>query len=544
MKEIDEHIVYAILFPSSLLFLQFQVMMIITIILLLIISAGLIINLRKKMIKRHAPPQPAGSWPLIGHLHLLMTGDMIIHEKLGLLSDKYGPTFSLRLGFHETLVVNNWQVAKECFTTNDVNFATRPKSLAMKIMAYNQSMIGTLPYGPYWRSLRKFIVIHLLSNHRLQMLKHVRFSEIDFFTKTLYQMCHENGSPVLVDLKEKFSDMTTNIITRIIAGKRYAGVDTEESKRFQKAFGEFTHLSGLFVISDAIPFLGMLDVLNGNLSKMKRVAKEVDNVFSKWVNEHRLIGEHVKEEENDLIHVMLAHLKEGDLANIARDNNIDNDTIIKSTCMGLVLGGNDTTSTTMIWALCFVMNNREVLQKAQEELDTHVGKLRLVEESDIHNLVYLQAIFKETLRLQPTVPLLVPREAMEDCNVAGFGIRAGTRLLVNAWKMHRDPSVWSESLAFKPERFLMQNKKVDVTGKSFELLPFGCGRRMCPGITFSQQIMHLALARLLQVFELDTVGGLGVDMTETSGLTIQKTKPLEVLLTPRLSEELIMNGMV
>ncbi|XP_047338604.1 xanthotoxin 5-hydroxylase CYP82C4-like [Impatiens glandulifera] len=488
-----------------------------------------------------APPQPTGAWPLIGHLHLLMK-NMYVHEILSDMSDKYGPTFLLRLGFHETLVINNWEIAKECFTTNDLTFSTRPKNLAMKIMAYNQSVIGAAPYGPYWRSLRKFITLHLLSNHRLQILKHVRFSEIDLFIKTLYQLyCHQNRSgdyksPVLVDLKEKFTDMTTNIITRIIAGKRYyTGDITEESKRFQRALGEFSHLSGLFTISDAIPFLGWLDILNGNLAKMKKVAKEIDLVFSKWINEHKerkrsLVGDLIKDEENDFIHVML--------------DDFDDDTIIKSTCMGLVLGGNDTTSTTLIWALCFVMNNREVLQKAQEELDTHVGKHRLVEESDVNNLVYLQAIFKETLRLQPTFPLLVPREAMEDCKVAGFGIRAGTRLLVNAWKMHRDPSVWSEPLAFKPERFLMQNKKVDVTGKSFELLPFGCGRRMCPGITFSQQIMHLGLARLLQVFELDTVGGLGVDMTETSGLTIQKTKPLEVLLTPRLSEELIMNGMV
>lgn len=527
-----------------------QVLTVTIIVILIYISALIIIFVptnvwgKKKRIIKKSAPQPAGAWPLIGHLHLLMPThpNMCVYQILSAMADKYGPTFSLRMGFHQTLVINTWQVAKECFTaTNDITFSTRPKSLAMGIMAYDHSMIGTAPYGQYWRALRKFIVLHLLSNQRLQMLKHVRFSEIDFMTKSLYRLWEESGGVVSVDVDDKLADMTTNIITRIIAGKRYAGgVDTEESRRFQKAFGEFSHLSGLFLVSDAIPFLGAgwLDILNGNCAKMNRVAKEVDNVLSKWVNEHKELAGCVKEEEIDLIHVMLSHLQDGDLAN----TGYDDDTIIKATCMGLVLGGNDTTSITMTWALSFLLNNRHALQKAQEELDTHVGRHRLVEESDVKNLPYLQAIFKETMRLQPPSPLLAPRQAMQDCNVAGFHIPAGTRLLVNVWKMHRDPSVWAEPLAFKPERFLKQNSdSIDVIGKNFELLPFGGGRRMCPGITFSQQIMHLGLARILQVFEMDTVGGLPVDMTEIPGLTVKKSTPLKVLLSPRLSCHLINN---
>ncbi|XP_047321529.1 xanthotoxin 5-hydroxylase CYP82C4-like [Impatiens glandulifera] len=494
----------------------------------------LVTTLVRRFSKRKAPPQPTGAWPLIGHLHLL-GGSKLPHRILSEMADNYGSIFSLRLGFHETIVVNSWQVAKECFTINDKTFSTRPKSLALKLMAYDQSVVGFAPYGPYWRSMRKFVVFNLLSNHKLHMLRDVRFSEISFFMKSLYQLWDDQNignGPVLVEFKEKFENLTTNIIFRIIGGKRNA----EDSKRCQKALAEFLHISGAFLVSDAIPFLGWLDILNGNCAKMKRVAKEIDDEFSRWVKEHkekRVVGR-IKDEENDLIHAMLSELDDGDLAAIGYDS----DTVIKSTCMSMILGGNDTILITMTWALCFILNNRDVLWKAQEEIDIHVGRHRQVEEADIKNLVYLHAIFKEAMRLQPTLPLLVSREAMEDCNVAGFDIPVGTRLLVNVWKMHRDPSVWSEPLEFKPERFLSQEKNIDLRGKDFELLPFGSGRRLCPGITFSQQVMHLGMARLLQGFKLETIDGLSVDMTEGPGLSVPKATPLKVLISPRLSREL------
>ncbi|XP_047321760.1 xanthotoxin 5-hydroxylase CYP82C4-like [Impatiens glandulifera] len=514
-------------------FLYLQVLIIVVIITLIIHLIASSKCFKNKI--KSSPPQPAGSLPLIGHLHLL-GGNKLIHKTLSDMSDTNGSIFSLRLGFRKAIVISSGQIAKECFTTNDKTFSTRPKSLALKLMAYNQSVVGFAPYGPYWRAMRKFITINLLTSHKLHLLRRIRFSEVDFMMKTIYQKW--DGNSVLIDVKEMFKDMSTNIITRIVAGKRYGGCNNEESRKWQKAFGEFLYLSGLFFISDAIPLLGWLDVVNGNCGRMKRAAIEADKLFDGWLKEHkekRFDGP-IRDEDNDLIHVMLSDLEDGDLASL----DYDSDTVIKSTCMSMVLGGNDTTSVAMTWAVSFLLNNRHVLAKAQEEIDTHVGMHRKVEESDIDKLVYLQAIMKETFRLQPTFPLLVTREAMEDCTVAGFDIPNGTRLMVNVWKMHRDPSVWSEPLEFKPERFLVQEKNIDLRGKNFELLPFGSGRRLCPGITFSQQIMHLGLARLIQGFELDTTDGLKVDMTESPGLTVPKATPLEVLLIPRLSRELYM----
>ena len=180
---------------------------------------------------------------------------------------------------------------------------------------------------------------------------------------------------------------------------------------------------------------------------------------------------------------------------------------------------------TLTWVLSLLLNNRHALKKAQEELDIHVGKDKLVEESDIKMLVYLQAIVKETLRLYPPGPLSVPHESMEDCVVGGYHIPAGTRLLINLYKLHRDPQVWSDPCEFQPERFLTTYKDFDVRGQNFELIPFGSGRRMCPGISFAFQILELTLASLLQGFEFGTPLDEAVDMSEAIGLTNLKATP-------------------
>ena len=203
----------------------------------------------------------------------------------------------------------------------------------------------------------------------------------------------------------------------------------------------------------------------------------------------------------------------------------------------LILAATDTTTVTLTWALSLLLNNREALKKAKQELDIQVGRERQVKESDVKNLEYLQAILKETMRLYPAAPLLVPHESLEDCTLAGYNIPIGTRLLVNVPKLHRDLSVWVNPIEFRPERFLTTHKDADVKGQHFELIPFGSGRRMCPGILFALQVTQLTLATLLHTFEIATPSNEPVDMTEKVGLTNLKATPLEVSLTPCLAAQ-------
>jgi cytochrome P450 len=204
----------------------------------------------------------------------------------------------------------------------------------------------------------------------------------------------------------------------------------------------------------------------------------------------------------------------------------------------LMLAGSDTTSTTMTWILAILLNNMNALKHAQEEIDHHIGKDRRVESSDTKNLVYLQAIFKETLRLYPPGPLLVPHEGTEDCYIQGYYVPKGTRVFANVWKLHRDPSIWSEPEKFYPERFINENGEIDHESHHFEYLPFGLGRRACPGSMFATQVSLITLARLLHGFDFELTMNEAVDMREGLGITLPKLTPLQVVLTPRLPYEL------
>ncbi|KAF5817831.1 putative cytochrome P450 [Helianthus annuus] len=158
----------------------------------------------------------------------------------------------------------------------------------------------------------------------------------------------------------------------------------------------------------------------------------------------------------------------------------------------MILGGSDTTAVTLTWAISLLLNHPELLKKLQQELDDHVGKERQVDESDIKSLVFLEAVIKKTLRLYPAGPLLAPREAREDCTIAGYNVKAGTRLIINVWKLQRDETVWSDPAKFEPERFIgVGHEHIDVRGHQFVLVPFGLGRRSCPGISFALQVLHL-----------------------------------------------------
>lgn len=203
----------------------------------------------------------------------------------------------------------------------------------------------------------------------------------------------------------------------------------------------------------------------------------------------------------------------------------------------MILGGSDTTATTLTWAMCLLLRNPLVLEKAREEIDMQIGKERCVNESDISKLVYLQAIVKETLRLYPPAPFSSPREFNEDCTIGGYHVKKGTRLIPNLWKIQRDPSVWSDPTEFQPERFLTTHKEVDVKGQNFELLPFGSGRRKCAGMSLGLNMVHFTLANFLHSFETLSASSQSIDVTEIFGFVNTKATPLEILVRPRLSPD-------
>ncbi|GMN73675.1 hypothetical protein TIFTF001_052220 [Ficus carica] len=427
--------------------------------------------------KGKTPPQALGGWPLFGHLPLLK-GPKPSHITLGAMADRYGPIFAIRVGVHRGLVVSSSEMAKECFTTNDLALASRPNLLAAKHLGYNYAMFGLAPHGPFWREIRKIATVELLSNRRLEILKPIRISEVATFLKELHNHWttkgnsdDPNSSLVSVEMKQRFSDLTLN-----------------------KELKEFFNLIGLFVPGDAVPSLGWLD-LGGYEKAMKKTAKELDGIVGEWLEEHKrkraLLNDEERKKEHDFMDVMLSVLDGPELG------GFDADTINKATVLTLIAGGSDTTAVTLTWALSLLLNNSHVLKKAQDELDSHVGKNRAVNESDMSKLTYIQAIVKETLRLYPAAPLSAPHVFRKDCTVGGYHVAAGTRLITNLWKIQ--PT-----------------------------------RRACPGTSFALQMVQFTLARFLQAFEIATPFDAPIDMTESFGLTNSKATPLEVVIMPRL----------
>ncbi|KAL6131089.1 hypothetical protein ACLB2K_069467 [Fragaria x ananassa] len=489
------------------------------------------------------PPEAAAAWPILGHLPLL-GGPQPPHITLRNMADKYGPIFTIKLGVHRALVLSSWELAKECLTTNDKAFANRPKALSGEILGYDYAVFGFSPYGSYWRQVRKMATLHILSNNKLELLRHVRESVVKVSTKQIFDMWERNkgvSNKVSLDMKRWFGVLTSKIMFRMVVGKKFLGANSaqenEENESFRKALRELLTLAGEFVISDAVPYVRWLD-LGGYEKAMKKTAKELDGALQRWLEEHKQkrSGNSMQHVNGDFMDMMLSVLDDDCVQEFG--GSVTADTILKATCLTVFLGGTDTTSVTLTWALSVLLNNPEVLKKAQLELDNHVGRERLVNESDVKNLVYLQAIIKETLRLYPPSPLSLPHESSEDCTVGNYHVSSGTRLIINLSKIQRDPNVWLDPCLFQPERFLTTHKNVDVRGQSFELTPFGTGRRICPGISLALQVTQLTLAHLLHEFEITAPSDEPVDMSESSGITNIKTTPLEVLLTPRLHPKL------
>ena len=201
----------------------------------------------------------------------------------------------------------------------------------------------------------------------------------------------------------------------------------------------------------------------------------------------------------------------------------------------LIAGGTESSAVTVEWAISELLKKPEIFKKATQELDEVIGRERWVEEKDIVNLPYINAIAKEIMRLHPVAPMLVPRLAREDFSVAGYDIPKGTQVLVNVWTIGRDPTIWDNPNDFCPERFL--DKAIDVRGHDFELLPFGAGRRMCPGYPLGLKVIQVSLANLLHGFNWRLPDGVkkeDLNMEEIFGLSTPKKFPLEVVVDPRI----------
>ncbi|CAM8977158.1 unnamed protein product [Rhodiola kirilowii] len=462
--------------------------------------------------KQPLPPSP-WSLPVIGHLHLLKNP---LYRTYKSLSDQYGPVYGLKQGNQYTVVVSSPAAVEEC-VQNDIVLADRPQIRAGKHLNYDSTTIGSTNYGDHWRNLRRISNQEVFSVSRLNMFLSIRQDEVKSMIKSLFCMTRQRMQKV--EMKSRISDLTFNIIVRIVIGKRYCseGVeDSAEAKEFREIIRENFELSAASNPADFSPFLRWID-FGGNEKKMIKLKKRIDIILQNLIDE-------CKRNDGRVAQSMLKNLlllQESDPASVS-------DTTIKGLMIGMITAGTDSSAVTIEWAMSLLLNNPEKLKKARSEIDTITSSGRLVDEADLPKLTYLQAIMNENLRMYTASPLWLPHYSSAECTIQGFHIPRGTIVHVNALAIHRDPEVWEDPMSFKPERF----ENVEET-YAYKFIPFGIGRRSCPGASMTNKVVGLTLASLIQCFDWERIGGEEVDMGEGFGLTMPKLKPLEAMCQPR-----------
>ncbi|KAK4767700.1 hypothetical protein SAY87_002841 [Trapa incisa] len=385
-----------------------------------------------------------------------------LHRTLKAIAARHGSVLLLQFGSRRVLIASSPSAAEDCLNKNDTVFANRPHLLAGKYLGYNYTSLAWSSYGDHWRNLRRIASLEILSTHRLNCLAGIRANEVAALVRRL---ARKDDPTLPVDLKTALFGLMMNVLMRMIAGKRYYGEnveEVEEAKSFREIVTETFRIGGATNIGEFLPFL-------------------------------RKIG--FKETEPDYY----------------------KDIFIRSIMLVLLAAGTDTSAATLEWAMSLLLNYPEVLKKAQAEIDVAVGSSRLVNESDLAGLPYLHCIIKEMLRMYPAGPLLLPHESSVECDVGGHRVPRGTMLLVNLYSIQRDPKYWPE-----PERF----EGMEGVRDGHKMMPFGAGRRGCPGENLALRMVGVTLGSLIQCFEWDRVGEEPVDMTEGTGLTMPKAQPL------------------
>ncbi|WOH10598.1 hypothetical protein DCAR_0730067 [Daucus carota subsp. sativus] len=509
---------------SRLLLQDLMVALIPIIVLLFFIKWGFF---NAPLSKKKLPPSPS-RLPVLGNFHQL---GLLPHRNLRSLAQKHGPIMLLHFGSVPTLVLSTADAAREVMKVQDLLFCDRPESSLYRRLLYDGKNISVAPYGEYWRQLKSIIVLQLLSNKMVQSFRKLREEETALMVNKIRDLA---SSSVPVDLSELFVTLTNDVSCRSAFGKKYS--EEGSGREFKKLLEEFLQLLGSYSFADFVPWLGWVDRISGLDSKVERVFEKLDKFLQGVVQEHvdkqpiQLVGKTAESEhKEDFVDVLFRIQNE-----TTHGISIGNDAV-KAILVDVYAAGTDTTATVLEWAMSELLRNPNVMNKVQNEIREILGckpDIEEIQENDLEKMQYLKAVIKETLRLHPPIPLLVPRSAREDVKLNGYDIAAGTMVIINAWAIGRDPATWNKPEQFEPERFL--NSSIDFKGHDFQLIPFGAGRRGCPGIAFAMATNEFVLANLLHKFDWKLPEGKNwedLDMRERPSLTVQRKIPLLAVAT-------------
>ncbi|KAL7605005.1 hypothetical protein Lser_V15G18534 [Lactuca serriola] len=480
----------------------------------LILVCYMAFNKTKHSTTLNLPPGPP-TLPVIGNIHQL--AGSVPHRALRDLAKKYGPIMHLKLGNVSTIVFSSPRVAKEILKTHDIIFADRPKSEYTKIFYYNRTDIASAPYGDYWRQMKKICILQLLSEKKVKSFGSLRDEELGRLCDSLRSL---SGS--VVNFTEMIVGLINNIICRATFGNDYKAQDQIVLIQLIK---DLLLTSGAVNVGEFFPRLKFVNVVLGIKSKRLKIHKQLDKVLEDALEDRKGKRDAGMERSDERLVDVLLRIKEEE--EVQFPITLDN---IKAVLLDMFVAGTDTSSATIMWAMAEMMRNQRVLKKAQQQIRETSRQKVTFTKNGTNSYPYLKLVIKETLRLHPPAPLLVPRECREQCKIDDYDIPAKTKVVVNAFACALDPEYWEDPESFIPERF--ENSSIDFIGNDYEFIPFGAGRRMCPGITFGTNSIETTLFELLYHFDWELPQGMepqDINMEESHGITTTLKAPLQLV---------------
>ncbi|KAI3837751.1 hypothetical protein MKX03_010929 [Papaver bracteatum] len=436
----------------------------------------------------------------------------------------------LSFGRKPILVVSSVEMATEILKTHDLVFADRFTTKASKTFFFGGTDIAQSPYGEYWRQVKKLCVRELLNIKRVRSFKYIREEEVD---KLMAKITCSSKKRETVDLTEILHTFSNNIIFRCTLGDK---ILKDYPDRFLVLSEKMSSLMmDAYALEDFVPWLKWMDTLTGFNGKLRRTFQELDTLINQIIDDHHIskspIGSHSDQDNRDdkrnFIDLLLLHAGTANL-NLSRNH-------VKGVIMDMLIGGSDTAVTVIEWTMSELIKNPKVMNKAQEEVRRIVGNKTKVDEEDINQMNYLKCVVKEGLRLHAPVPCLGPRNSTVSVKVKGYDIPQDAAVFINAWAIHRDPEFWEKTEEFIPERF--ENNHFDFKGQDFQFIPFGSGRRGCPGASFGIAVVEIVLANLLYGFDWKLPGGVNnedLDMAEGAG-ALTCNRKIHLYVVPILS---------
>ncbi|KAL0336970.1 UNVERIFIED_CONTAM: Iridoid oxidase [Sesamum calycinum] len=470
------------------------------------------------------PPGPPG-WPLVGNI--FDVGRMP-HENFHKLRSKYGPVVWLKLGTLNTVVIQSAAAAAELFKKHDAAFSDRRVPDSLTACDYHTGSLSQSRYGEYWRVLRRLCSSELMIQKRINASAPLRQKCIEGMIQCIKEDVSGSlvgGGSGEVQLDKYLFLMSFNLVGNFMLSRDIMDLRSEAGNEFFDVMNKFMEWNGKPNLSDTFGFLKWVDP-QGIRRNTEKYLGQLLNLSSGFVKERiqeRQLGR--KQESKDFLDALLEY--QGDGKRTFDKLSEKNVTIM---ILEMFFGGTETTSGTIQWAMAELLRNPKSMSRLKTELYQVVGKSRPVQEDDLNELPYLQAVVKETMRLHPSLPLLLPRNAIQDTEFMGYIIPKDTMVILNAWAIHRDPDSWEDPFSFRPDRFL--NSNIDNKGQHYELIPFGSGRRSCVGMLLGDKMISLTLALLIQAFDWELPGGISretLDMSEMMSISLRMLIPLKAI---------------